>query len=98
MAIAFECPDCGTRWPHVRTYSSCPECRVVCRSLVAPRVLTDKQAKSRLKQIEFIKYYEAREAFRNGPTPEEIGREEGRREAALIRDFNKAQNEESPGR
>lgn len=97
MAIAFECPKCATRWPHSRAYATCPECRVACRSSVAPRVLTNGQAKSRLRRIEFIRYYEAREQFRSGPTPEEIGREEGREEAARIRALNKALNDEDPG-
>jgi hypothetical protein len=97
MAISYECPDCHTRWPHSRSYGTCPECRVPCRSASVPRVLTAGQAKSRLRQIEFVKYYEAREKFRDGPTPEEIGAAEAREEARRIRELNEALNDEDPG-
>ena len=85
MAVGYECPECKTCWPHYRSFASCPECRIACRSAVTPRVLTAAQAKSRLLHIEFIKYYEAREKFRSGPSPEELGRREGREQAERIR-------------
>lgn len=94
MAVAYECPECRTAWPHYRAFSTCPECRVVCRAAVTPRALTAGQAKSRLLRIEFLRYYEAREAFRTGPTPEELGRAEAIDE---IRSLRKKKNEKTPG-
>ena len=97
MAVGYECPECRTAWPHYRSFASCPECKVACRSTMTPRVLTAQQAKTRILQIEFIKYYEARETFRIGPTPEELGRKEGREEAERIRKLNRSLNDEDPG-
>lgn len=97
MAIAYECPECRTRWPHYRPFASCPECLVPCRAAVTARALTSGEARSRLRRIEFLRYYEAREADRDGPTPEEVGAREGREEAARIRELNKTLNEETPG-
>lgn len=97
MAVGYECPECRTAWPHYRSFQKCPECRVACRSAVTPRVLTAAQAKSRILQIEFIRYYEAREKFRLGPTPEEIGRQEAREEIERTRELNQALNDEDPG-
>jgi hypothetical protein len=97
MAVSFECPDCRTRWPHTRRFSSCPECRVVCYSNVVPRSLTEREADSRLRRLEFVRYYRARENFRTGPTPEEIGRAEAKIEAAKIRAEKLTQNAKDPG-
>jgi len=97
MAVGYECPECRTCWPHYRSFSSCPECRVTCRSTVTPRVLTAQQAKTRILRIEFIRYYEAREKFRIGPTPEELGRAEARRESERIRQLNRSLKDEDPG-
>lgn len=73
MAIAFECPDCRTAWPHYRAFSTCPECRVVCRSATAAKVLTAQQAKYRLTHLAFLRFYRRWNEEREGPTPEEIG-------------------------
>lgn len=97
MAVGYECPECRTAWPHYRSFSSCPECRVACRSTMTPRVLTAGEAKTRILRIEFIRYYEAREKFRLGPTPEELGRREARDEIARLRELDKSLNEEGPG-
>ena len=97
MAVGYECPECRTCWPHYRSFQTCPECRVTCRSAVTPRVLTAEQAKSRILHVEFIRYYEAREKFRAGPTPEELGRQEGREEAERIRQLKRHLNDEDPG-
>lgn len=97
MAVGYECPECRTCWPHYRSFATCPECRVVCRPAVTPRVLTAGQAKSRILHIEFLRYYEAREKFRLGPTPEEIGRREAREESARIAELNRSLNDEGSG-
>ena len=59
--------------------------------------MTHGQARSRLRQIEFIRYYEERELERVGPTPEEIGALEAREQSARIRKLNAALNDEDPG-
>lgn len=97
MAVGYECPECRTCWPHYRSFASCPECRVACRSAVTPRVLTAGQAKTRILHLEFLRYYEAREKFRLGPTPEELGRKEARQELARLRDLEDCLNDEGPG-
>ena len=97
MAVGYECPECRTCWPHYRSFDVCPECRVACRSTVTPRVLTAQQAKRRILHVEFIRYYEAREKFRIGPTQEELGRAEGREEAERIRKLNRSLKDEDPG-
>lgn len=94
MAISFQCPECGTNWPYYRTFDICPECGVACRSAATPRVLTSGEAKTRLLRIEFERYYAARETFRTGPTPEEIGRAEARAE---IEARTIEQNDDDPG-
>jgi hypothetical protein len=97
MAIGFECPDCRTRWPHSRAFSTCPECGIACRSAVAPRVLTNGEAKTRLNRVAFIRYYRERELARRGPTPEEVGRREALDVVAEIRRLNRVVNDEDPG-
>lgn len=95
MAVAFECPECLTNWPHYRSFRTCPECRVPCRSAVAPKVLTAAQAKSRILHAEFLRYYRARELYRHGPSPEEVGRQEAIEEIRALRE--KQKNEKDPG-
>lgn len=97
MAIGFECPDCRTRWPHSRPFSTCPECGIKCRSAVAPRVLTAGEAKSRLNRVAFIRFYRDRELARRGPTPEEIGKQEALEQIQEIRRMNGVLNDEDPG-
>jgi hypothetical protein len=90
MAIAFECPECRTAWPHYRTFSTCPECRVLCRSATASTVLTAQQAKHRLTNLAFLRFYRRREMNREGPTPEDIGRREA---AEIIRLRNEGEDQ-----
>ncbi len=97
MAIAFECPECRTRWPHSRDFSICPQCSIKCRSAVSPRVLTSGEAKTRLNRIAFIRYYQQRELARRGPTPEEIGISEAEERIEEIRKMNRTLNDEDPG-
>lgn len=97
MAVGYECPECRTCWPHYRSFATCPECRVVCRSAVTPRVLTADQAKKRILNVEFLRYYNAREAYRVGPTPEEIGRREAREQLARIAELNDSLKDEGSG-
>ena len=94
MAVAYECPECKTAWPYYLTFDICPECRVVCRRTVTPRALSSEQARLRLLRIQFVRYYEAREAFRTGPSPEEMGRAEAREE---IEQRLKERDEKDPG-
>lgn len=97
MAVGYECPECRTKWPHYKTFATCPECFVVCRSAVTPRVLTAGEAKTRLNRIAFIRYYRERELARIGPTPEERGRAEAIEDAAEIRRLNRILNDDDPG-
>lgn len=97
MAVAYECPNCFTRWPYFRTFQVCPECSIPCRSAVTPRSLTAGEAQSRLTRIAFIRYYEDRERERLGPTPEEVGEREAREEILRIRALEESLNEKDPG-
>lgn len=89
MAVAYECPDCRTAWPHYRTFSTCPECRVACRQATAANVLTAQQAKHRLVHLAFIRFYRRWEQNRQGPSPEDIGRREA---AEIIRERNERES------
>ena len=97
MAIAFECPDCRTRWPNSRKFATCPECSVPCRTAAVPTVLTNGEAKTRLNRLAFLRYYRQREDTRTGPTPEEMGRREAIATVAEVRALNRVLNDETPG-
>lgn len=75
MPLAYSCPECDRAWPHVRAFSTCPYCRVPCRSATATP-LTKRQVEVELLRVKFNRDYAKREATRKGPTPEELGEEE----------------------
>lgn len=72
------CDGCGTSWPHDRAYESCPRCRTVTRVSTIRKALTAEQAKLEVRRIEFERFYDSRELERQGPSPEQRGREEAR--------------------
>lgn len=90
MAMAYHCTECKSNWPYFSSFKVCPDCGIPCRTAATTRVMTSQEAQKRVKTLAFIRYYEQREAKREGPTPEEIGLEEAMAEVAQIRQLNDA--------
>ena len=88
--MAYHCVDCKTNWPYFSSFKVCPECCIPCRTAATTKVMTSQEAQRRVKTLAFIRYYEQREAEREGPTPEELGIEEAMAEMAQIRLLNDA--------
>jgi hypothetical protein len=82
MALAYECSDCRILWPQQSQYAKCPSCGTRCRTSVCASPLTNGEAKSVVKHIEFQRFYrnlEEKRARLGSPTPEDIGKREAAR-------------------
>ena len=73
---ALRCTSCLTNWPNNPTYAKCPECGDKCDPMANAKPIELAEAKSRARFAAFDREYEKREETREGPTPEEIGRQE----------------------
>lgn len=87
--IAFECDECGERWPNYQEYAHCPRCRIPCRSSLGDTILNAGEARKLRSQVIFEREYllleEKRERLGKA-TPEELGRLEARELAKAWRE------------
>jgi hypothetical protein len=79
---ANRCRKCLTSWPSYPTYAVCPECLERCDPMATAQAITVAEAESRARHAKFDREYEKHDAERDGPSPEELGREEAKRLAA----------------
>lgn len=79
-----ECPGCRRRWPWDTSYRECPICEVQTRPTMG-NGMTAGQAKAAVRAAAFESFYLEREGQREGPDPEELGRQEARVEMARLR-------------
>jgi hypothetical protein len=87
---ANRCRLCLTNWPATAAYSTCPECLQRTDSMTGAQAIPLDEAQTRAKTATFNREYADREANRDGPSPEELGREEAKRLAAEWRKIEAA--------
>lgn len=82
---AWRCKSCLVNYPKVGDYQVCPTCEEGCDGMANATPITVDEAQSIARHAQFNREYEKYDAERCGPSPEDLGREEGRRLAAEFR-------------
>lgn len=69
---------CGVNWPNHQDYRKCPVCLERTDTVIRGAPITFTEAKKLANDAEFERYYAEWDARREGPSPDEIGRQEAK--------------------
>jgi hypothetical protein len=83
--MSRRCSQCGINWPNFLEHSTCAKCGGKTDLIGNQPPMSLAEASSLKRELEFARYYDEREAAREGPSPEQKGREEAATIIALDR-------------
>lgn len=80
MPPAYVCPKCEVEYPPAFLFAECPSCEVETELELHGDPIPFSAAETIEKRALFDRFYERYDANRKGPTPEELGSEDAKKE------------------
>lgn len=83
------CSVCAISWPNFLEFARCPKCGEKTALVNNEKPMDLREATSLKRHLEFDRKYAEREAHRQGPSPEDRGRQEAAEIIQLDRQFRR---------